>query len=240
MTSSILTVNDATLALARASLERLSVLAQRQLDRLRSASCSGARLATLRGTGPGISLRTMVAALRTAYSPRLVSPFENSRFVGGAILRLDSLLGATRNDAFLWLRFRAGAVDLPMHAHLHSCRCLFVIGGRGFFHVSPQSLSTFDGKDVRSVAVRRRDVVAFRRGTMHTFSTADHALEMLSYHDPFVPLDNPGQYSLPAVCSLPGADGMNLSVELLCDPGWSILDAAPAREPGARTPTQAS
>ena len=36
----------------------------------------------------------------------------------------------------------------------------------------------------------------FRRGAVHTFSTAEHALTLLSYHRPFIELDDPAQYIL--------------------------------------------
>ncbi|MGE3182355.1 MAG: hypothetical protein AB7N71_12050 [Phycisphaerae bacterium] len=158
-----------------------------------------------------------------AFPRRLEFPFENSHFVGGAVLDLAEILNEDRNDAFLLLRFKPGAVDLPMHEHLDSCRCIIAIGGRGFFHVTDQQLHNFDGNAVRTYPVRQRDVLTFRRGTIHTFSTTVHHLDLLSYHQPYIPLDAPEQYTIPKHVCCPGLERRKMDATITCDPAWSLL-----------------
>ncbi len=121
----------------------------------------------------------------------LRSPFESCDMIAGGIIeRCD-------DDALLKLRFAAGTVDLAVHAHEHSRRVLMAIEGSGFFHVSAETLSTFSGRRVHSVAVRPGDVLAFDRNLMHTFSAPTEALTLLSFHAPFIPLDDGRQYTMP-------------------------------------------
>jgi len=103
-----------------------------------------------------------------------------------------------RNDAFLVLHFEPHTLDLPLHIHEDSERFIFVIAGRGFFHYSPDPLETGASRCIRHIAVRDRDVVMFRRGTVHTFSTAEHPLTILSYHRPYFSLADERQYTLTA------------------------------------------
>jgi len=72
-----------------------------------------------------------------------------------------------------------------------------VIDGRGFFYWSDQSVDGFDGSDVHTIAARDRDVFVFRRGLVHTFSTAEHSMMLLSIQLPFISFDAPEQYTLP-------------------------------------------
>lgn len=123
----------------------------------------------------------------------LRSPFESCENIAGA------LMGTFGPDAMLKLRFAPGTVELAMHVHEHSRRMLVVTAGRGFFHVSSESLSGFTGMGVHSIPVERGDVVVFDRNVMHTFSAHHEGIELLSYHAPFIGLDDPRQYTLPKV-----------------------------------------
>lgn len=67
------------------------------------------------------------------------------------------------------------------------------------FTYHPSRWGEFSGADIRSTSIRVGDVLAFSRGVVHTFNTDSTALVLLSYHSPFIPLDDPRQYSLPAV-----------------------------------------
>lgn len=202
---------------------QLLQLVTRQLHANTTKSGFTAALSRVRGTGPGVSLSLLIRAIRVAYPRRLVFPFENSHFVGGAVLQLSEILDEDRDDAFLLLRFRPGAVDLPMHAHLHSCRCIIAIGGRGYFHITTQGIGNFDGSAIRTYAVRQRDVLTFKRGTIHTFSTTTKHLDLLSYHQPYIPLDAPDQYTLPAHICCPGIEAPASDAKITCDPAWSLL-----------------
>jgi len=153
----------------------------------------------------------------------MISPFEGSHNVAGGVLlpRQGGMTG--RDDGFLFLRFDAGAHDLPMHTHEHSDRLIYVLEGRGFFHVSPQSLDDFTGDPIIHVPVRSRDVLLFRKGTMHTFSTESEPLSLLSYHAPFIPLENAAQYTIPNQCIYPATLADASQSKITCDPAWTKL-----------------
>ena len=180
-------------------------------------------LGRVRGTGAGVSFGKIVSDMEGSDPPRLVSPFEGSHSVAGAVIEGRVWADPARDDAFLKLRFAAGSVDLPMHAHEQSDRIIFVLDGRGFYHVSAASLADFSGEDVLHVPVRERDVLMFPRGTIHTFSTDGHALDLLSYHAPFVPLDDPTQYTVPAKHVLPARLLDRSQARVTCDPAWTCL-----------------
>jgi mannose-6-phosphate isomerase-like protein (cupin superfamily) len=156
----------------------------------------------VRGTGPGVSFRETIAQLERDHPISLTFPFEGSERVGGAVWPM--LAGPVGTQvppagvpALAKLQWLAGADDLPMHAHTHSDRFIIVLEGRGFFHVSGQSADEFDGTDVRTIAARERDVFLFSRNTVHTFSTSTHDMTLLSVQVPFIPFDDPAQYTLP-------------------------------------------
>jgi len=50
-----------------------------------------------------------------------------------------------------------------------------------------------------AIAARERDVFIFTRGVVHTFSTTDQPMVLLSCHLPFIHLDDARQYTLPPV-----------------------------------------
>lgn len=184
----------------------------------------GAAISRIRGTGPGVSFGRLVSELERDHPVELKSPFENSKYVAGGVWDGRQILGEYCDAALLKLRFGQGAVNLPLHSHEHSARFIVVLEGRGFFHVSPESIDRFTGRDVRNVPVRSRDALLFTRGVVHTFSAPDESLTLLSYHAPYVPLEDDGQYTIPAMKLLPrdllarAADS-----QVACDPVWNVL-----------------
>lgn len=212
------------------------------LRRLREAMGSrGAAIGRIRGTGPGVSFGALVDRIESSFPLALRSPFEGSNSVGGAVLTLDAALGEPRADALLKLRFAAGSVDLPMHAHEHSDRFIFVISGRGFFHISDRPVSKFDGANIRSVPVRDRDALMFLRGTVHTFSAPTEPLVLLSYHQPYIALDDARQYTLPACRACPMTAPDEFQSRVSCDPAWTILHGGlpePVRLPSSNLPAR--
>jgi len=126
-------------------------------------------------------------------------PFEACDSIAGGVWSGADLLGTDDPDALLALQFDAGARGLPMHDHPETDRFIVVLEGRGFFHVTDECNANFTGERVVTTAVRERDVVAFQRGTMHTFSTAQYPMTLLSFHRPFIALDDARQYRLPSV-----------------------------------------
>lgn len=174
----------------------------------------------IRGTGPGISFTQLYERLRAAFPLPLVSPFEECSSVAGAVLEGRALVSARRDDAMLILRFDAHSCDLPMHAHEDSERFIYVVGGRGFFHVSREPVGAFTGNAIRHVPVRPSDVLMFSRGTVHTFSTGPEPLFLLSYHAPYVPLNDERQYVLPAMRVCPGRTADPQQSRIACDAAW--------------------
>lgn len=175
-------------------------------------------LGRVRGTGPGVSFGAFVRVLEEAHPLTLRSPFEESDRVAGAVWMPETVLGSTPHDAAIAkLRWSAGADDLPMHVHDHSDRFIVVLEGRGFFHWSDRPCEAFDGSGVRTIAARDRDVFVFRRGLVHTFSTAEHAMTLLSVQCPFVPFDAAEQYRLPPVRWTRGAASTAAPPGIVCE-----------------------
>lgn len=156
------------------------------------------RLGRIRGTGPGVSCGALIDQLESAHPLELVSPFEGSDRVGGAIWDGAKLLDdPSITDGIAKLHWKPHATDLPMHTHEHSDRFIIVLEGRGFFHWSPQNAESFDGSIVETIAARSRDVFVFRRNLVHTFSTQEHGMTLLSVQFPLIALDDPDQYRVP-------------------------------------------
>lgn len=207
-------------------LDRLRSWAAAGLGALEATEVGGATaravISRIRGTGPGVSFGAEVAALEAAHPITMQAPFEGAQSVAGGVWDCRALLGDHCDDAFLKLRFEAGSAELPMHAHPSSDRWIAVLEGRGFFHVTDEALEEFTGTQVRSVPVRSRDVLMFKAGTVHTFSTLAEPLVLLSYHSPYIPLDDPEQYALPKH-KWTGAQAPTGRAQVTCDPAWTVL-----------------
>jgi len=188
----------------------------------------GAALSRIRGTGPGVSFGRIVADLERDHPVALGGPFENSDAVSGAIWDCRHLLGPAYSSALLKLRFAHGALDLPLHVHERSDRFIIVLEGRGYFHVSDAPADRFTGASVRTVPVRSRDALMFTRGVVHTFSAPDEPLVLLSFHSPFIPLEDSDQYRVPGDPVTPRkilAEATPARVS--CDPAWNVLACWP-------------
>ncbi len=184
--------------------------------RNRSPEDGNALIGRVRGTGPGVSFGAYVGALKRELAVEMISPFEGSDNVAGGVLLPQDAGIADRDDGFLFLQFDANCRDLPLHTHDHSERLIYVVEGRGFFHVRD---SDSEGT-TRHVPVRSRDVLMFRRGTLHTFSTQAEPLHLLSYHAPFIALDDPRQYSLPDEVVYPAETVCEQDSRVSCDAAW--------------------
>lgn len=206
-------VLDAVLAMADRALAQL----RQQTDRPVAA------VGRLRGTGRGIHFGDMIRQLETEHPIKLAAPFEDSELVAGAAWESSSIPGVRSTGALAKLRWSPKADDLPMHVHEHSDRFIIVHEGRGFFHVSNQSADRFDGSDVRSIPARERDVFLFTRGVVHTFSTLDHPMTLLSCQLPFLAFDDPRQYRLPDFRWIARQQPERVSPTVACDPAWSVI-----------------
>lgn len=128
---------------------------------------------------------------------KVETPFEGSDFIGGGAWLGSEHFGQRPDDALAKLCFAKGAVDLPMHAHEHSDRFIVVLEGEGRYHHASGSVHEFTGEGVQSVPVRAGDLVVFTRGLVHTFSTPDRPMTLLSWHRPYFAFLDPRQYRLP-------------------------------------------
>jgi mannose-6-phosphate isomerase-like protein (cupin superfamily) len=135
------------------------------------------------------------------------SPFEGTERVAGGVH--SPVIGYGLEYAVARLRWSPGADDLPLHTHELSDRVIVVLNGRGFFHWSTETLENFSGGVVQTVAARERDVFVFRQGLLHTFSTADSPMELVSCQLPFLPFDDERQYSLPSMLWTPRSDSLS-------------------------------
>lgn len=207
------------LGMAKAHFQRLRTLAG--LPRF-------ARVGQIRGTGPGVSFATLVNRLEASYPVSLRSPFEGSDRIAGGVYRVPRVVSPAtptdHTDAIAKLRWSSGASDLPMHVHTDSDRVIFVLSGRGFFHVSGQPADAFNGESVTTIAARERDVFVFSRGVVHTFSTFEHPMTLISCQLPHIPFDCPRQYRLPHV-SWKASDHLNPpDGEMWLTPGFDPVD----------------
>lgn len=207
---------------------RLFTFARRAVGQMNTAIEKGelpkrvSLLGRVRGTGPCVSFSEVVEEMERAYPMTLKSPFEGSDNVAGAVLHARDLGDAAADDAFMKLRFSKGATDLPMHSHEKSARFIVVMQGRGFHHVSPQHMQEFDGENIRTVPIRERDALIFSPGVIHTFSAPAIELGLLSFHAPFVPLNDADQYTVPAETINHGDIHFGSSTAL-CGGAWTLL-----------------
>ena len=216
--------NDPKLA-----LRALAGAARTYLERLENAVAAKefpprcALVTRVRGTGPGVSFGSLVAAVESGFPLSWSCPFEGSHNVSGAALTLEDALEERRDDGFLFLKFKPGTRDLPLHIHPHSDRFIFVIGGRGFYHLSDLPLQSLSRAAVRHLPARDRDALMFRRGVVHTFSTTEHPLMLLSYHRPYIELEDQDQYT----CSDPpltAAEFVSASAsQVSFDAAWTVV-----------------
>lgn len=159
--------------------------------------------------------------------------------VNGAVGVTHEILAGSAKEAaaassLAKLRWEAGADDLPMHVHEHSDRCIIVHEGRGFFHVSDETADRFSGASVRTIPARERDVFLFSRGVVHTFSTLDQPMTLLSCQLPFLPFDHPDQYRLPAVRWTAATHPDDYPARIGTDACWQVLSESVA---STRKPT---
>ena len=186
-------------------------------------------LGRIRGTGPGVSFGKLIEELETAHPITLKYPFEGSDRVGGAVWDCPTILGNPEDHpkeanavpplpwAIAKLRWLDHATDLPMHIHEHAERFIIVLEGRGFFHWSDQDAESFDGSQVHTIAARSRDVFVFRRGLVHTFSTSDHAMTLISVQCPYIPFNDPKQYRIPDHHWTQGEHAKGVPACVVCD-----------------------
>jgi len=139
------------------------------------------------------NIKQDLRSLMVSYPLDIQFPFEGVPTIGGGIWRASELYEDHATDALLKLRFRAGTMDLPVHSHDHSDRVIFVTEGSGLFALAGVSGTV---ESMKSISVKAGDAIVFSRGTLHTFQVPSVDLVLLSYHSPFIDLDDPRQYTI--------------------------------------------
>ncbi len=134
-------------------------------------------------------LRNELQALRDDYPLNLESPFEEVSTIAGGIWKASQLCEG--NDALLKLCFQPGTMDLPLHSHDHSDRVIFVVEGSGTFEFIPDSTG-----QISMIEIACGDLLMFARGTVHSFRTPMDGLQLISYHSPFIDLQDSRQYTV--------------------------------------------
>ena len=149
----------------------------------------------LRGTGPGVSFTELLRRLESDHPVQLAAPFENSDRVAGSAWIASELLDQRDKRGLVKLHWSAGTTDIPLHVHEHSDRFIVVLQGRGFFHVDPERTASSGRSPVVTIAAREMDFFAFTRGVVHTFTTDEHPMTLLSVHTPFRSLEATDQWT---------------------------------------------
>ncbi|MBI3834119.1 MAG: hypothetical protein HY287_07305 [Planctomycetes bacterium] len=164
-------------AAIRRALEAASGTAVVRFGQLKEASTWGTPMALHDG-------------LRETHPIRVDAGFEGNPAVEGGAWRPSD----GGDDGLVHLRFAAGTEDLPLHVHEFSDRLLVVTSGIGLFHYLPDARNS---RELRSVVVDAGDAVLFTRGIVHTFTAPLNDLTLLSYHSPFLELDDQRQFTIP-------------------------------------------
>ncbi len=200
-------------------LAALIELGQAAIRQFTDSQAGTAAIGRIRGTGPGVSFGELVARLEADLPIQPRTPFEGAQSIAGAIWPQP----AGGENALAKLEFAAGTDRLPLHLHAHSDRFIMVLDGRGLFHVTEDQRKTAKAGRVRSIPIRSRDALVFRRGTLHTFSTQAEPLVLLSLQCPFIPFDDPRQYTVPDTPWYP-TDLCDPTARVACDPAWNVVE----------------
>ncbi len=148
------------------------------------------------------AVHDMLEHLDKVHPNPLQEGFEGQPLIAGAVYRC-SQLGGPSDAAMIKLHFQPGAVDLPIHIHPLSARVLIVLQGKGTFYFSHANFESFSGTPVYTQEIGPGSVVVFQNNYLHTFGAAQSSLTMLSFHFPFVELNDEHQWSLPSQKILP-------------------------------------
>lgn len=158
-----------------------------------SLAASGAvvvRFGRLARTSNLVTAKALHDEIRDLHPIRVDAGFEgNAGVEGGAWRPSDGC-----DDGLVHLRFANGTENLPLHVHEFSDRLIVVTSGLGLFHYLPD---TGKSRELRSVVVEAGDAVLFTRGVIHTFTAPLSDLTLLSYHSPFIELDDSLQFTIP-------------------------------------------
>lgn len=179
---------NASLARVFEECRRLAAYLQAEIcsKRLAVCTCILGKVGALPSSS--VSLEDL-ASLMSDYDLELQSPFEGIASISGGVWLASDIENPGADDALLKLRFEPLTRDLPFHSHDFSDRVIYVADGLGEFILR-------DGLDMKATKVSTGDILIFGRGLVHTFRTSDDPLVLLSYHSPFIELEDSRQFRL--------------------------------------------
>ncbi|MFN3194056.1 MAG: cupin domain-containing protein [Aureliella sp.] len=179
---------NAALARVMEECRRLASYLQAEIRAKRLAVCT-CLVGRTNALSPGGINTDDLEELVKDYQLELSSPFEGVASISGGVWRASEYFESDADDALLKLRFEPGTRDLPIHSHDYSDRVIFVADGKAEFVIC-------DAEETKVIEVSRGDVLIFARGLRHTFRTGEESLLLLSYHSPFIELEDSRQYTL--------------------------------------------
>ncbi len=182
-------------------LEALFRLARQAIVRVESDGADAGKLIAGEITvgEPWSDLDALRRDCEVAHPIELEPGFEGVPSIAAGVWAGAAVFQQPCDDAIVMLRWSVGTIDLPMHVHAHSDRFIVILEGTGVFHKTAEPLDEFTAGAIKSTSVKARDVLVFDRNLLHTFSAPSEDLVVLSYHAPLVDLDDPRQFTLPAV-----------------------------------------
>lgn len=145
------------------------------------------------------ALGEVLTEINSKYPLNLSGPFEKNEKIIGDAWRSSLVPEREISDGLTMLEFSSGTIDLPMHSHPASDRFIIVLEGEGTFHASFELPHSFSGDKVFNIPVTCGSILSFTRNFMHTFSSKEQSLKLLSYHSHFFEFDDLMQYFLPKV-----------------------------------------
>ena len=154
-----------------------------------TAGVAVARFGRLADVSEWRSAKSLHDGLLKSHPIRVEAGFEGNPGVEGGAWRPSD----GGDDGLVHLRFAAGTEDLPLHVHEFSDRLLLVTSGIGLFHYLPPAATM---QELRAVVVEAGDAVLFSRGVVHTFTAPLCDLTLLSYHSPFIELNDERQFKI--------------------------------------------
>jgi len=138
----------------------------------------------------------LLGIVREEFPLELKSPFESCDDIEGNYWKESEYLNRESEDAILHIKWHQGAIDLPSHVHRNSDRVIMLFQGEGSFYYNFDKFEDHQNLHMQKLKLQQGDILCFPKDFVHSFSSEDSDMELLSYHSPFVELDDPKQYDV--------------------------------------------
>lgn len=127
----------------------------------------------------------------------LERPFEGSNKIFGLVIgKEQDQIKQNQEYGFLRLLFEENTQDLPFHCHPHSDRFIIITKGNGHFFYSPQDIDNVKASSITKESIRAGTFIYFSQKLVHTFSTESSTMEFISFHVPYITIDDEMHFSL--------------------------------------------